>query len=106
MNCKCACPKTRAASLTVIGSGPGPTCKAGAKPLNVGWVTLSATETATQKERKKQRKKEKAKRNAGRNAAKKVKRNAKAAAKEKNRRDAEAVLAPGLTVKDGVLYYR
>ncbi|KAJ7801371.1 hypothetical protein B0H14DRAFT_2615343 [Mycena olivaceomarginata] len=79
MNCKGACPKTRAASLT---------------PLNVGWVTPSATETATQKERRKQRKKEKAKLDARRNAAKKVKRNAKAAAEEKNRRDAEAVLAP------------
>ncbi|KAJ7822801.1 hypothetical protein B0H14DRAFT_2598248 [Mycena olivaceomarginata] len=83
-----------------------PTCKAGAKPLNVGWVTLSATETATQKERRKQRKKEKAKRNTGRNAAKKIERNAKAAAQEKNRRDAEAVLAPGLTMKDGILHYR
>ncbi|KAJ7793447.1 hypothetical protein B0H14DRAFT_2622838 [Mycena olivaceomarginata] len=83
-----------------------PTCKAGAKPLNVGWVTPSATETATQKERRKQRKKEKAKRDARRNAAKKVKRNAKAAAEEKNRRDAEAVLAPGLTMKDGILHYR
>ncbi|KAJ7787913.1 hypothetical protein B0H14DRAFT_3504914 [Mycena olivaceomarginata] len=83
-----------------------PTCKAGAKPLNVGWVTPSATETATQKERRKQRKKEKAKRDGRRNAAKKVKRNAKAAAEEKNRRDAEAVLAPGLTMKDGILHYR
>ncbi|KAJ7827330.1 hypothetical protein B0H14DRAFT_3467120 [Mycena olivaceomarginata] len=83
-----------------------PTCKAGAKPLNVGWVTLSATETATQKERRKQRKKEKGKRDAGRNAAKKVKRNAKAAAKEKNRSDAEAVLAPRLTMKDGILHCR
>jgi hypothetical protein len=106
MNCKRACPKTRAASLTAIGSHPGPTCKTGVKPLNVGWVTPSATETATQKERRKQRKKQKAKRDAGKIAAKKAKRNANAAAKGKNRGDAEAALAPGLTLKDGILHYR